>query len=119
MYLTHGRAWYPLFSIILRYRTCKNPIHTSTVSVTYHNFIAASMITKEKPFKDSMLHVKYHLPRPKVWDNPVLNVPGALKQHGLSVFVSIPGQPLSQKSKMDLEKRHAIQVNNKVVTQRN
>lgn len=23
MYLTHGRAWYPLFSMILRYRTCK------------------------------------------------------------------------------------------------
>lgn len=96
MYLTHGRAWYPLFSIILRYRTCKNPIHTSTVTVTYHNLIAASNDYQRKTSKGSMVHVKYHLPRPNVWNNPMLvNAPGALK-HAPSIFGRTPGQTLSK-----------------------
>lgn len=59
MYLTHGRDWYPLFSIILRYRTwqkAKNSIYISTLIMINRSFNIAFIITKPDS-EDRMIHV--------------------------------------------------------------
>ena len=68
MYRTHGRAWYPLFSMILRYRTCE-PMFNGHIS--------------QRAIRLNFTHYKVSIPQ---LDNQALNASIKETVHEISVI---------------------------------